>query len=67
MTKDPDEGKNFSKASLRFLNGIIKKSDFNKIKTNLSQSQLKEMLGKIREKLETRIFSVDVSKKNLRH
>lgn len=63
MTKDPDEGKNFAKASLRFLNGIIKKSDFSKIKTDLSQNKLKEMLGKIRDKLEGRIFSVDVSKK----
>ena len=63
MTKDPDEGKNFSKASLRFLNGIIKRHDFEKIKTELSEEKLTSMLEKIKQKLTDRIFSVDVSKK----
>ena len=51
MTKLPDEGKNFSKDSLRFLNGII------------SEEKLTSMLEKIKQKLTGRIFSVDVSRK----
>ncbi len=63
MTKDPDEEENFSKASIRFLNRIINKQDYGKIKSNLSKEKLTKMLEKIREKLTDRIFSVDASKK----
>ncbi len=63
MTKDPEEGENFGKVSLRFLNRIIKKNDYNKITTNLSQNELTDILQKIKNKLSNRIFSVDVSKR----
>ena len=63
MTKDPDEGKNFCKASIRFLNGIIIKKDFNKIKTDIDdENKLISVLEKIKDKLKDRIFSVDCSK-----
>ena len=63
MTKDPDEGENFGKVSLRFLNRIIKKQDFKKINSDLPVDQLKDILEKIKNKLDGRIFSVDVSKR----
>ena len=63
MTKDFEEGKHFSKASIRFLNGIIKKRDFEKINSELKDEQLVKVLENIKHKLEDRIFSVDVSKR----
>jgi len=63
MTKDPEEGKNFCKASIRFLNGIIKKKDFGKIRTELKEKELISALEKIKNKLMDRIFSIDVSKR----
>ena len=64
MTKDPEESKNFCKASLRFLNGIIKNKDYGKIKTDLDSNSLTQMLEKIKDHLQNRIFSVDVKKDN---
>ena len=63
MTKDFEEGKYFSKASIRFLNGIIKKHDFGKINSTLKEEELVTVLEKIKKKLQDRIFSVDVSKR----
>ena len=63
MTKEQDEGDNFSKASIRFLNRIIKKQDYRKIKSDLGTDGLTSMLEKIKTKLTDRIFTVDVSKK----
>ena len=63
MTKDPEECQNFSKVSLRFLNGIIKKKDFKKINSDLNEEKLIEILNRIKNKLQDRIFSVDVSKR----
>ena len=63
MTKDPDEGENFGKVSIRFLNRIIKKQDFKKINSDLPVDKLKDILEKIKKKLDGRIFSVDVSKR----
>ena len=63
MTKEQDEGDNFSKASIRFLNNTIKKQNYRKIKTDLSTDDLTSMLEKIKTKLTDRIFTVDVSKK----
>lgn len=63
MTKDPYERKNICKASLRFLNGIIKSREFKYIKTDINdEKKLLSLLEKIKDKLKDRIFSVDCSK-----
>lgn len=63
MTKDVEEGKHFSKTSIRFLNNIINNENFLRINTTLRGEELKNMLLKIKTNLSERIFSVDVSKK----
>ena len=63
MTKDPEELNNFAKRSLRFLTSIIENEDFSKIQTNLNKEELIKILEKIKNKLEKRIFSVDVTKR----
>ena len=63
MTKDPEEGKHFQKASIRFLNGIINNNDFQKINVKMDEEKLKNILENMKDKLKQRIFSVDVSKR----
>ena len=63
MTKDPPELNNFAKRSLRFLTSIIESEDFSKIQTNLNNDELIKILEKIKNKLEMRIFSIDVTKR----
>jgi GTP-binding protein EngB required for normal cell division len=63
MTKEPEELNTFAKKSLRFLESIINNEDFSKIQTNLNKDRLPEILEKIKNKLQTRIFSVDVNKR----
>ena len=63
MTKDSDEEDYFCKDSIRFLNRIIKKQDYGKIKTDIDdKNKLISILEKIKDKLKDRIFSVDCTK-----
>ena len=63
MTKDPEEDDMFSTFALRFIRLIIKNKDFEKINSDLPEKQLMELLRKVEKKLEFRIFSVDISKR----
>ena len=63
MTKDPEESSYYKDTSLRYLNRIIKTKKFDKLKTDLNEDQLIYCLERIKNKLEDRIFSVDVSKR----
>ena len=63
MTKAPNESEHFSKTFLRFVNSIIKKNDFDKINVQINNENLKKLSEKIREKLKSKIFSIDVLKR----
>ena len=65
MTKDPEETKSFAKTSKRFLTSLIDNRDFEKVTHDFkNEDLLVQTLEKIKNKLENRIFSVDVLKKN---